>query len=184
MIPFERLNFVLNNAIKEISSQAKTFVAFGASGILAGEMKYRIFTKGQDSSNNSLGKYSTQEAYFTKEQFSSKSKFKNKGKTKKPTKSTMYFGDGYEGLRKVQGKKVDNKNLNYTGELKNSFTNGKQGGDAVVGFTNIEGSNKRRYAEDSNKSAIFQPTKQELTIVNTYVVEELNSILINAFKNL
>ncbi len=91
-------------------------------------MTERIFTFGQDSSNNEIGQYSKKGIYINPEKAAIRNRngFTNEGKTGKSKFEdgrehvTTYF-KGWKGFREVQGLNTYFVNLNYVGDLKSDF---------------------------------------------------------------
>lgn len=121
-------------------------------------MIVRIFQKGLNSTNGSIGAYSTEEIRMSRSQFPQKSKFKP---AKKGGKSMLFEG-GYSEFRTLNGRTVSVVNLNLFGDLQTSLQAGMSGGGFVVGIVGAENAKKSTGNEKHFKSSIFTPTADEI----------------------
>lgn len=119
----------LRLAISEIERENKP-LAIAASTMTA-RMSTRIFVKGLDVNERSIGKYSTKPIYLSPEQLRElkmTGQSTRKGKTgsdtfksgKKGKHKTTYFA-GWKAVREAAGKPTDVVNLDFIGDLKSDF---------------------------------------------------------------
>lgn len=145
-----------------------------ADNKLLGTIKNRIILDGKNSAGQSTGHYSTTPAYFSRDQFIQAGKFQPKGKNGKDGKphKTMYFPDGYKGLRQLQGRETSFKNNEYTGSLMASYQMEvkPEAKTNVLGFT-LEKSAKIRRGLEAKQGQTFSATKQEMEEHNKEILE-------------
>jgi len=112
---------------------------FAASNDLQGKIVQRVFNKGLDSKNASLGGYSK----------------------------------GYAIKRILNKRQVVYKDLQYTGETMESIKNGigSEEGTAVVGFNNLDGSQKGRWNEEQHGSPVFSPSITEQEEAKQFMID-------------
>ncbi len=84
------------------------------------ESVQRIFMRGQKSSGDSIGSYSTKAAYFSPK--NTPKDTNHTGKTGKRIK-TGYYAGGYAELRSQQGRESSFVNLRFTNELQSDYAN-------------------------------------------------------------
>lgn len=150
---------------------------------LLARTKNRIIVDGENSQGNDIGHYSKKEAYYIREQFVKKGAFKGRGKngdTKfengKPHRS-MYFNDGYYGLRAVQGRPVNKVNLNYSGDTINRYQLEYKGDKITMGMTTTEAGKIRQGNEKLFNAKIYASSADELRNYNTAVGVAINKIM-------
>lgn len=116
----------LEKQINEVLTVNRPF-ALGVASAHA-MMTERIFTFGQDSSNNEIGQYSQKGLYINPEKavIRNQKGFTNKGKTGKSKFEngkehvSTYF-EGWKGFREAQELNTYYVNLTYVGDLKSDF---------------------------------------------------------------
>lgn len=186
-------------------AKGKTAIENQAVMLVEIDMKRRVFQKGLDNNNTSIGQYSKKPTYFSiqglQKQFGSQirtsalkpkgnpkatkgtkesGKFKN-GKTKK----SQFFEDGYSGLRDAMGRQTDYVDLSLSGNLENSLKSGRTSESAVLGFTNSEASKLAKILEeDKYKKTIFSVSASELEKSSQLVEEAIDEIIFAAIDNL
>jgi hypothetical protein len=126
----------------------------------------RIFEKGLDSSNDTIGQYSTKPIYISK-----KNSPKKAGIEKK---STYYFPGGYKQF-KSEIKGTSKVNLQVFGRLRNSYKASKE---VVSGYSlkyelnSEESAQKKEWVEENFNKDIFSLTKDEIkTVQKTFQFE-------------
>ena len=150
------------------------------------DMVGRLFDDGKDGKNTDLGTYDTKPAYFSKDEFKRKGSFKARGKNSdKPfangkQRSSMYFSDGYKGLKAAQGYESGFVNLQYSSDLRNDFasklTATEEGAEARVSrrinqqkvkwLTDKYGRNTFKLNEQERKFFQQETTKRLLNYLN------------------
>lgn len=154
-----------------------------ALNLLQGTIVNRITRTGIGSDGQRLGNYSQKEGWYTREQFSRRATFQPRSKIPgKKTKKTMYFPDGYKGLRDHQGYPTDTINLFYRGDLMRSFGVVDNDGIpalAVQGEKNIQKKrgNENRfgrffYANEKEFDMYAQAAAKEIQLVITKLLAE------------
>ncbi len=155
----DKLNSLLNISADSVIDG----IIIPAANLLLGEIKNRIALDGKDSDGNALSPYSTKPWAFTKEQFAKPSAFVANGKkdTDVGLRETMFIQDGYKGLRDIQGKPTNIKNLTYTGDMLHSYVEGRDGDNILLGFDSNEESGKRKANEAREGVNIFEASEKE-----------------------
>jgi hypothetical protein len=128
--------------------------------------KKRIFDEGKRTDGTDIGEYSTKEGYYSKDRFIRKAAFKAHGKPnaegkKRTQNKTMYLAGGYSELRSIQGRKVNRKNLKYSGSLEGNLTVLKDGNDVLYGTTDQTESVKFNALQEQYEAFEFNTTEQE-----------------------
>lgn len=155
-------------------------VVVSAHNLMLGAIIARIEIDGQMTSGAKIGSYSKKEAWYDRDRLIQQSKFTNRSKVKgKKTKKTMYFADGYYGLRKMQGREVGFVNLAYT---RDTISNLRSNVDLVnkrasLGFGNersakIAGGHKKKYGGN-----IYVPGKKEMALFEEEMLEGTKEII-------
>lgn len=162
-----RLNDLVNIASDEIVDRA---IVPAANNLLA-DIKDRIGLDGKDSKGNKMKGYSNDPAYFRKDDFVKKGAFKGRGnpnkiKNIKGERRSMFFNDGYKGLRDIQGMDTQVKNLIYSGDMMLDYVMGKSDGEIQLGFKTKSESEKRKWNEAREKTDIFKATDEEIRTYN------------------
>ena len=179
----------LSNRLTELSMQLDTkmpdVLAVTVMGELMAIHKKRIFDDGLNTKGESLGEYSTEEAYFSKDEFVRKAAFKPQGKdpkkqlkttlfdigTKKKRtvqikknfteRKTMFLAKGYSEFRDIQGRKTDHVNLKLSGSLEAGINVVKNENAALYGTTSPYESEKFQGLEDRYGVFGLTPTEQQ-----------------------
>lgn len=120
-------------------------------------------------------KYSSKEAWFGATSFYKKSANKKVGKHGDKTKSTMYFPDGYTGLRNVQGFKTDKVYVEVSGDLKNSIQIQSLNGENIIGIIDISQVGKWRGLKKKYKS-LYVASKETLNKLHERTANEIQVI--------
>lgn len=149
------------SALKKSGEDVMNDATYLAGFSLMEIIKERITEKGMGT-DKPLSDYSEKPWRYTEQAFFDKSKFK-------PTngKKSMYIGTGYSGLRNVQGRQSQMKNLVYSGHLMNSWGISKKKKGYVIGFeggTDFQGKTageKRKNLEEHEDMIIFEASEQE-----------------------
>lgn len=135
----------LDRAMPDIIAQAIMIEAMAMH-------KERIFDKGLRTDGTDIGTYSVEPAYFAKSKFIRQGAFVPKGKPNKDgqqrTTKTMYISTGYSGLRDIQGRKTDKKNLKYSGSLEANLNVVQDVNSVKYGTTDPDESIKFNALED------------------------------------
>lgn len=152
--------------------QSKEQLALVAAKNAEAELKRRVFNDGQDMYGRRIGSYSTKEAYFPIEAFIKRSVFESNTRYGK----TMYFPDGYKGLRELNGRQTDYVDLNYSGSLMNSIRTEKRPNGYAVVISNDDAAIAEKQ-EKRFKKKIFKAGNREITSMLDSVRDELNFIL-------
>lgn len=171
----------LGNLTSTISGKlVKDAIVPSANELLA-SLKNRIVVDGKNSSGLDIGSYSTKSAYYNKERFDRKSSFKARGKENKgdfqngKKRTSMYFSDGYKGLRNEQGKPSDKMVLNYTGSTMVAYQQNERDDEVVQGMTTEKAADIRQGHEDK-RGAIYKASNKELEDYNNNVVKEMQRL--------
>lgn len=153
-------------------------VLFAATLSLKADFIERIFNKGLDSNDAKIGTYSRKPAYFSKEQFARQGAFRGQGKNgANPDAKSMYLKGGYDELRRIQGRKTPDVNLNYTGSLSLNVQAGKIT-DGVYGVylsSELE-SKKRKGLEKKVGKPVFSISPSDNAGFRDAVEAEINVI--------
>lgn len=178
-ISYEEYNRRLEALANETTEDIIESVAVPSVNFLLANIKNRIMVDGKDSDGNSLKLYSTKPAYFTKDDFVKPSSFVAKGKNpgrNVQNRKSMYIQDGYKGLRDVQGKPTDIKDITYSGDMMRSYVQGRKDNSLVIGFNSNAESEKRKHNEKREGVKIFSATDEE--------IQDYNKEFTQAYKEL
>lgn len=149
-------------------------IAVPVDNKLLAVIKNRVINEGKNSAGQSTGHYSTTPAYFSQSAFIQGAKFQPRGKNGKDGKprKTMYFPDGYKGLRQFQGRETAFKNNEYTGSLMASYQMQvkPEAKTNVLGFT-LEKSAAIRRGLEAKQGQTFSATKEEMEEHNKEILE-------------
>lgn len=162
---------------EKLGRQLNELVTFNrpfALGVTAAHsmMTERIFTFGQDSSNGSIGNYSTKGIYINPKKAAVRNSkgFTGEGKTGKSkfedgrSHVSTYF-EGWKGFRSEQGLETDKVNLNYVGDLKLDFERPAKKIDVNLYEVTLDrdiNNKKARGNEDHFGKVIFTPSQREV----------------------
>ena len=100
---------------------------------LEASVKMRVFNDGIATSGQAIGNYKSYKLYANRSKFIRKSLFR----PTPPTRKTMTFQEGWQGLRRYQGLSTDRVNLSYSGALQLSIQTFADGNDAVLSLIHI-----------------------------------------------
>lgn len=196
----KKYNDKLRELIEKSKEKALERIIVPPANKLLATVKNRIQRKGENSSGNQIGQYSTNPMYASVDQFDKRSAFKpgqkatvtsyrstqlkinpktlkvKKGKTNyetinKEKMKTMYLQDGYKQLRDVQGKPTDKVNLTYRGDLMNSYQQQIANGAVIQGLTLETEKKKREGLEKRFGGKILSPKKEEVEAYRKEVTE-------------
>lgn len=152
------------------------------------DIDYRITQEGKDSDNNKIGDYSKKPYFATAASFDNQDNFKPKRKKSgKGIRTSIDLEEGYYELRKIQGYGNDFVNLERTGDgIKNIKSAKEDENTALIGFTDIDESNKFRWYEKGHNAThqektILSPTKEEIQRYKEAQIREMRSIIKEAF---
>lgn len=172
----------IDNLLPQVNQLAVQKVIVPAANELLANLKNRIIREGKNSSQQTIGNYSTKSAYFTRDQFDRRSSFKPTGKTGKksfkdgrPHKS-MYLPAGYKELRDVQGKPTDNIKANYSGSTMAAYQQQVTDTAVLQGMTDARSSKVRKGLEKQKKQDIYKPSPIE--------IEDYKKIVLSEFRDL
>lgn len=167
-------------------------------------MGRRIFLQGRATDGSPIGSYSTLPIYVNPNnpQFKLLPKFRKRKPILKPVgkkgdtvfkngkpHKTVYFADGYAGLRRVVGREPSAKlqrignisatgvNLNFTGSMAASFTVGISGRVVALGFTNGKEFAKARGNEKRFGKDIFSASTAERSAFEAAVNREIGIVI-------
>lgn len=178
----------INNLISELSKEVVKSVIMPSANQLLAEIKNRIVLDGKDSNNSKIGNYSTRPAYYTREQFDRRSSFSGRGKNASGNfkngkqRKSMYFSDGYKGLRNVQGKPTNTMVLNYSGSTMVAYQQSANDREVVQGMTTQLASEIRKGHESRLGKNIYRASKIELEDYNKRVAEDFQMLNLNILK--
>lgn len=150
------------SALKKSGQEVMDNATYLAGFSLTEMIKERITERGMGT-NKPLPGYSEKPYRFNEKAFFDKSKFKPKKKGQK----TMYIDTGYSGLRNVQGRQSNMKNLVYSGHMMDNWGIGKRRRSYVIGFggsRDFQGktaAEKKRYLESQEDMQIFEASESE-----------------------
>jgi len=136
-------------------------------------MDKRIFDEGRGSNGEKMPPYSTKEARFPREKFARKSAF---DRLADEGDRTIVLERGYEEFRKIQGRRVDIRNVRFTGDMQKSFVAlvSDDGLKTELGFTSEKEALKAAGNEKSAKMIIFDLSEDELDKCLEFVNEEVS----------
>lgn len=173
------------NKLRELAvattAQATLAIRVPAANRMRANVINRISNDGKATDGSKIGSYSTKPAYFSKAQFVRKGSFKPQGKVRKGTK-TMYIPTGYHGLRQIQGRRTDMKNLQYSGDMLLDFRQETQGSDILIGFIKKKESDKRKGNEKRAGKKILTPSQQEINEYNKECAEGYKELITSVLK--
>jgi hypothetical protein len=159
------------------------------------KMAQRIFEGGKDSSEGSIGSYSTADIWVNPDKTATRNKggfspLKGKnGDTEfktNPTRKrkTSYF-KGWEGLRSAQGLETAVVNLNFTGDMRSDFSRPIENlapfkvanNEYVFRFSRDMNNKKARGNEEHFKKTIFKLSKEERDLFFRVATAEIKRLL-------
>lgn len=154
-----------------LSNKDMQAISLQATIALEASMKRRIFTLGLASNDAPIGQYRYYKAEYKREVFVRKSAFKPKKGS-----DTMLFLDGWQGLRRVQGRQTGYVDLNYSGALQGSIRTFPSISDRahIIGISSIDGMKKRRNMEGLY-GKVFTPSPNDLQIFEQALIAAYNA---------
>lgn len=160
--------------IKKVSERSRSLqvanIIYPAATATRDKMTRRLFDDGKMGNGNDIGRYSTDPMYASKRQFKKTGSFRPQGKysTKPKFKNgnprrSMYFKDGYKGLRGAQGYRTDKVNITYTADLRNDFATKLQieGGDVVLRLSRVNNQKKAKGLREKYGASLWKHTEEE-----------------------
>lgn len=178
----------LASLITDVSRIAVKSILVPASNELLAKIKNRISVDGKGSTEQKIGNYSTSSAYYNKEKFDRKSSFNARGKNSRGNfangnqRKTMYFQDGYKGLRNAQGKPTNTVVLTYTGSTMVAYQQSATDSEVLQGMTTQLASDIRKGHEERRGMDIYKASQSELQEYNTEVAKLFTQANINVLK--
>ena len=189
----------VSERLVDLSAQLDTkmpdVLAVAVMGELMAMHKKRIFDDGLNTKGESLGEYSTEEAYFSKDEFVRKAAFKPQGKdpkkqlkttlfdigTKKKRtvqikknfteRKTMFLPKGYSEFRDIQGRKTDHINFKLSGSLEAGINVVKNENSALYGTTSAFESKKFEGLEE-RFDGVFGLTQGEQQFLKDEITDQ------------
>lgn len=165
---------ILNIKQKLLSNESQQALLQTIAQTVYSNNAHRVFNKGQNINNTSIGRYSRKPLYANPKK--SKKDFSVGGKTGKTIfastgqkHKTKYFSGGYANLRNQLGKRIDIVDLNFTGTLQANWQMIKTSTGYSIGFL----SNKKGLIADGLekhfKCKIFGVSNDDRTQINQIV---------------
>ncbi len=154
-----------------LSNKDMQAISLQATIALEASMKRRIFTLGLASNDAPIGQYRYYKAEYKREVFVRKSAFKPKKGS-----DTMLFLDGWQGLRRVQGRQTGYVDLTYSGALQGSIRTFLRisGGAHIIGISSIDGMRKRHKMEGLY-GEVFTPSPTDLQVFEQALIAAYNA---------
>lgn len=157
-------------------------------------LKNRVFSRGQDKNESSIGKYSTKpmlvgETSFTrygsqvagrravKSVFGSKKKRRSRDWVTVNGNKLIVLKGGYKEFRGLVGRLTGKVDLKLTGDLFRSIVSGKHEKGAAVGSNSDDQFNKARWNEEHFEKTIFEPSGQDEIDSENFIKTEIDKIL-------
>ncbi|RTK92631.1 MAG: hypothetical protein EKK61_03625 [Rickettsiales bacterium] len=165
----EKINQLEDVIVKSIPEAKEA-----ALNTMLGAFSARIFQHGKASDNSKIGFYSDFPMLTGSKNFINATRaaefFKEKKdwltiKTKKGSKKLAIVPGGYAQFRKLNGFQNEYVDLEFRGDLKFSIIVGEYNGIKVLGFANDEQFLKAQKLEKHFKKIIFEPTQEEMELV-------------------
>ena len=139
-------------------------IKIGIQTVLATQKK-RIFIEGNDSSQNKIGKYSTNPISISK-----KNQARDTGKT--------YFKGGYSEYKNLIGKNPGYINLVNTGQMSFDYAFFDLGNSTYgIGFNNSFNFDKSQWQEAKQNKKVFQQSSEEGLILDSVINQEIGKDL-------
>lgn len=170
-------NAAIKNLTANLPAELSGPAILSAANGLVRRMKDRVFNQGLDAKNKILQeRYSTRALWASKQQFFKPSVFKNVGKRGLPTKKTMYFADGYAGLRKSQGLQTSRVNWLYSGRTRRALVARQNGLRVLIGFNTERAKTIRKGLEKRIGRKVFRPSEEEKLEYRASVLRHLKAV--------
>lgn len=170
---FEALDIRLHEIAANLDRQMPDIIAQAVMIELSAEHKDRIFGRGIRTDGTPIGKYSSNPGYYAKDKFVRTGAFKPLGKPnkegKRRTNTTMYIQTGYSGLREIQGREIDFKNLKYSGSLEKNIQVGKFGNSTAYG--NTDGAESDKFNGLEAEYSVFGLSEAEKEFLRTEITD-------------
>lgn len=181
---FEELPEQLDSLREKLIREMQERVLFAAAIEMKGEMIDRIFNKGKMNDGASIGKYKEYETYVPKEKFVRTGAFVKRGKENEgdfqngKERKTMFFKDGWGGVRAAQGRQKEYKDFRYSGSLERSIQVVRIGDIIVVAITDSFESKKRQglEAQQNATDKIFPAGQGDFVVFKESVDREIEFI--------
>jgi len=92
----------------------------------------------------------------------------NEGKDSKSSLIGRYKSKKWKSIRSKKGRQIEKVDLQFTGDLFRSFKTLRDGDSVVLAIVNDRDALKAEGNEERRKKTIFEPTEEELQIVENY----------------
>lgn len=181
---------MIRNMGEKVGQLSVESVVVPAANKMVATIINRNVNEGRNTDGSKRTPYSTTPMYATPQQFIQKGAVKPRGKNGNTTKKngqpnkSMYLPEGYKQLRSIQGRRVDVKNYEYTGDLMNDFNLEAQPNQnrVLIGFRSEAQSRKRKSLEAKNGRA-FPPSTTEINEYKDEVIEQTKELNIKLITN-
>jgi hypothetical protein len=158
---------------------------------MEGDLKQHVFMDGLAADGSKIGQYVGNEGYVSIEgarrRYGSQvptSKLRGRGKNSRSSKfkngkprRSMYFAEGYKGLRELMGRQTSYVDLNFTDNLRMSIVSGTDGLTSKIEFLRDENATLAGHLEENYGKEIFVPTEMQVDALVERLTEAANSAI-------